>query len=149
MMNLGLSAEMEVVRQRIRYFVENDVAAVEQEFQAEIAVGDRWSHTQRQLEILENLKSKARELKLWNFFLPCSQGGAGISNLEYAHLAEIMGVSRLAAEAFNCSAPDTGNMEILERYGSEEQKERWLKPLLRSEERRVGEECRYWGGPCN
>jgi len=130
MMNLGLSAEMEVVRQRIRYFVENDVAAVEQEFQAEIAVGDRWSHTQRQLEILENLKSKARELKLWNFFLPCSQGGAGISNLEYAHLAEIMGVSRLAAEAFNCSAPDTGNMEILERYGSEEQKERWLKPLL-------------------
>ena len=130
MMNLGLSAEMEAVRQRIRHFVEHDVAALEPEFQAQIAVGDRWSHTPRQLEILENLKSKARGLGLWNFFLPCSQGGAGISNLEYAHLAEIMGVSRLAAEAFNCSAPDTGNMEILERYGSDEQKERWLKPLL-------------------
>jgi acyl-CoA dehydrogenase len=70
-------------------------------------------------EILNDLKAIARDMGLWNFFLPESQGGAGISNLEYAHLAEIMGRSRLASEAFNCSAPDTGNMEVLERYGSE------------------------------
>lgn len=129
-MNLGLSESMQEVREKIRTFVEEDVAAVEQEYLAEISVGDRWSHTPRQDEILDGLKSKARTLGLWNFFLPKSQGGAGISNLEYAHLAEIMGRSRLASEAFNCSAPDTGNMEVLERYGSEEQKEQWLKPLL-------------------
>lgn len=130
MMDLGLSAEMVEIREKIRRFVEEDVAAVEHDYHAEIGVGDRWSHTPRQDEIMEGLKSKARSLGLWNFFLPKSQGGAGISNLEYAHLAEIMGRSRLASEAFNCSAPDTGNMEVLERYGSEEQKEMWLKPLL-------------------
>src|SRR5690554_903404 len=129
-MNLGLSESMQAVREKIRTFVEEDVAAVEQEYLAEISVGDRWSHTPRQDEILNSLKAKARSLGLWNFFLPKSQGGAGISNLEYAHLAEIMGRSRLASEAFNCSAPDTGNMEVLERYGSEEQKEQWLRPLL-------------------
>lgn len=130
MMELGLSAEMTDIREKIRHFVEEDVAEVEQEYHAEVSIGDRWSHTPRQEAIMEGLKSKARSLGLWNFFLPRSQGGAGISNLEYAHLAEIMGRSRLASEAFNCSAPDTGNMEVLERYGSEEQKERWLKPLL-------------------
>src|SRR5690606_15202599 len=129
-MKLGLSPEMQEVREKIRRFVEEDVAAVDQEYHDQISVGDRWSHTLRQEEIMENLKAKARSLGLWNFFLPKSQGGAGISNLEYAHLAEIMGRSRLASEAFNCSAPDTGNMEVLERYGTEEQKERWLKPLL-------------------
>ena len=82
---------------------------------------------------MESLKAEARRLGLWNFFLPKSQGGAGISNLDYAHLAEIMGRSRLASEAFNCSAPDTGNMEVLERYGSEEQKKEWLVPLLAGE----------------
>ena len=130
MMNLGLSPEMEEVREKIRHFVANDVAAVEQRYQDEIAVGDRWSHTPVQEEIMEGLKAKARALGLWNFFLPRSQGGAGISNLEYAHLAEVMGRSRLASEAFNCSAPDTGNMEVLERYGSEQQKAQWLQPLL-------------------
>ncbi|MCB1665269.1 MAG: acyl-CoA dehydrogenase family protein [Pseudomonadales bacterium] len=129
-MNLGLSPEMEEVREKIRHFVANDVAAVEQRYQDEIAVGDRWSHTPVQEEIMEGLKAKARALGLWNFFLPRSQGGAGISNLEYAHLAEVMGRSRLASEAFNCSAPDTGNMEVLERYGSEQQKAQWLQPLL-------------------
>ncbi|MGB4247042.1 MAG: acyl-CoA dehydrogenase family protein [Pseudohongiellaceae bacterium] len=129
-MDLGLSAEMVEIREKIRCFVEEDVAAVEHDYHSEIAVGDRWSHTPRQDEIMEGLKNKARSLGLWNFFLPKSQGGAGITNLEYAHLAEIMGRSRLASEAFNCSAPDTGNMEVLERYGSEEQKAMWLKPLL-------------------
>ncbi len=133
MQELGLSEAMQEVRDRIRRFVEEDVAAVEDEYQAEVAVGDRWSHTPRQEEILEGLKATARSLGLWNFFLPESQGGAGISNLEYAHLAEVMGRSRLAAEAFNCSAPDTGNMEVLERFGSEEQKARWLQPLLDGE----------------
>lgn len=130
MMDLGLSAEMVEVREKIRRFVEEDVAAVEDIYHDEVSVGNRWSHTPKQTEIMENLKAKARELGLWNFFLPQSQGGAGISNLEYAHLAEIMGRSRLASEAFNCSAPDTGNMEVLERYGSEEQKKQWLEPLL-------------------
>jgi len=130
MMNLGLSDELVVIREKIRTFVEEKVEPVEQDYHDEVSVGDRWSHTPRQDEILESLKAEARKLGLWNFFLPKSQGGAGISNLEYAHLAEIMGRSRLASEAMNCSAPDTGNMEVLERYGSEEQKQQWLLPLL-------------------
>jgi acyl-CoA dehydrogenase len=132
-MELGLSESMQEIREKIRNFVDVDVAAVEHDYHEEVNVGDRWSHTPKQEEILEGLKAKARALGLWNFFLPKSQGGSGISNLEYAHLAEIMGRSRLASESFNCSAPDTGNMEVLERYGSEEQKERWLKPLLAGE----------------
>ncbi|MED5410914.1 MAG: acyl-CoA dehydrogenase family protein [Pseudomonadota bacterium] len=132
-MDLGLSEELVEVKEKIRTFVEEKVEPVEAEYHAEIAVDDRWSHTARQDEILNGLKDEARVLGLWNFFLPESQGGAGISNLEYAHLAEIMGRSRLASEAFNCSAPDTGNMEVLERYGSEEQKKEWLEPLLAGE----------------
>ena len=133
MMNLGLSDELVVIREKIRTFVEEKVEPVEQDYHDEVSVGDRWSHTPRQDEILESLKAEARKLGLWNFFLPKSQGGAGISNLEYAHLAEIMGRSRLASEAMNCSAPDTGNMEVLERFGSEEQKQQWLLPLLAGE----------------
>ena len=133
MMNLGLSDELVVIREKIRTFVEEKVEPVEQDYHDEVSVGDRWSHTPRQDEILESLKAEARNLGLWNFFLPKSQGGAGISNLEYAHLAEIMGRSRLASEAMNCSAPDTGNMEVLERYGSEVQKQQWLLPLLAGE----------------
>ena len=133
MMNLGLSDELVVIREKIRKFVEEKVEPVEQEYHDEVSVCDRWSHTPRQDEIMESLKAEARQQGLWNFFLPKSQGGAGISNLEYAHLAEIMGRSRLASEAMNCSAPDTGNMEVLERYGSEEQKQQWLLPLLAGE----------------
>ena len=133
MMDLGLSEELVEVREKIRTFVEEKVGPVEAEYHDEVSVGDRWSHTPRQDEIMESLKAEARRLGLWNFFLPESQGGAGISNLDYAHLAEIMGRSRLASEAFNCSAPDTGNMEVLERYGSEEQKKEWLVPLLAGE----------------
>ena len=133
MMDFGLSEKLVEVRETIRTFVEEKVEPVQQEYHDEIDVGDRWSHTARQDEILNSLKDEARRLGLWNFFLPESQGGAGISNLEYAHLAEIMGRSRLASEAFNCSAPDTGNMEVLERYGSEAQKKQWLEPLLAGE----------------
>ena len=133
MMDLGLSEEMVEIREKILDFIENKVEPVEEEYHSEVSVGDRWSHTPRQEEILNDLKAIARDMGLWNFFLPESQGGAGISNLEYAHLAEIMGRSRLASEAFNCSAPDTGNMEVLERYGSEEQKQEWLVPLLAGE----------------
>ena len=132
-MDLGLSEKLLGVRDKIEDFVFNNVEPVESEYHAEVSVGDRWSHTERQEEILGNLKEEARKQGLWNFFLPESQGGAGISNLEYAHLAEIMGRSRLASESFNCSAPDTGNMEVLERYGSEEHKKQWLEPLLAGE----------------
>ena len=132
-MDLGLSEKLLGVRDKIEDFVFNKVEPVESEYHAEVSVGDRWSHTKRQEEILGNLKEEARKQGLWNFFLPESQGGAGISNLEYAHLAEIMGRSRLASESFNCSAPDTGNMEVLERYGSEEHKKQWLEPLLAGE----------------
>ncbi len=133
MMNLGLSDEMVEMREKIRAFVTEKVEPLEREYQEQVGVGDRWSQTERQEEILNGLKDDARAMGMWNFFLPQSQGGAGITNLEYAHLAEIMGRSRLASEATNCSAPDTGNMEVLERYGSEEQKEQWLKPLLAGE----------------
>ena len=132
-MDLSLSEELLEVSGKIKDFVFHKVEPLEPEYHAEVGVGDRWSHTKRQDEILGSLKEEARKQGLWNFFLPESQGGAGISNLEYAHLAEIMGRSRLASESFNCSAPDTGNMEVLERYGSEEHKKLWLEPLLAGE----------------
>jgi len=111
------------------------VLPVDEEFLAEVATGDRWTLSDRQNEILDNLKSAAREQGLWNFWLTDSESGYGLSTVEYAYLAEETGRSHLAAEAFNCSAPDTGNMEVIEHYGTAEQKEQWLEPLLNGEMR--------------
>ena len=94
---------------------------------------DRWSYAPGQLELLETAKVKARESGLWNFFLPDAETGEGLSNLDYAYIAAELGKNPLASETMNCSAPDTGNMEVLERIGTPEQKEQWLKPLLAGE----------------
>jgi acyl-CoA dehydrogenase len=117
----------------VTLFISERVVPVDDEFLAEVAKGDRWSLTARQTEILGGLKSAAKEQGLWNFWLTDSAKGGGLTTVEYAYLAEETGRTYLAAEAFNCSAPDTGNMEVLERYGSAEQKKKWLEPLLDGE----------------
>src|SRR5215217_44296 len=115
---------------RVAAFMDEHVYPNERLFQRQIAEGDRWQPTR----IVEELKSKARAAGLWNLFLPESEYGAGLTNVEYAPLCEIMGrSSKLAPEVFNCSAPDTGNMEVLVRYGTAEQRARWLEPLLAGE----------------
>ena len=130
MMDLDIPERLVPIRDKIDQFVKAKIDPVVAEYYEQIDVGDRWSLTDRQTELLEGLKAEAREVGLWNFFLPESQGGAGVSNLEYAHLAEVMARNPLASEVFNCAAPDTGNMEVLERYGTEAQKKQWLEPLL-------------------
>jgi len=132
-MDLGISARVAPVLERVKTFIADEILPVEAEYYAEIDVGDRWQWTDRQTEIREGLKSKAREEGLWNFFLTGGERGFGLDTVEYAYLAEEMGKSYLAAEIFNCSAPDTGNMEVLEKYGSEAQKKKWLEPLLNGE----------------
>jgi acyl-CoA dehydrogenase len=125
-MDFRYSDKVEVLRQRLFAFMDQHIYPNEARYEEEIAAGDRWQPS----ALMEELKAKARKAGLWNLFLPGSSHGAGLSNLDYAPLAEIMGQSELAPEAFNCSAPDTGNMEVLERYGTEEQKRQWLEPLL-------------------
>ncbi|MEO8682259.1 MAG: acyl-CoA dehydrogenase family protein [Vicinamibacterales bacterium] len=116
--------------QRLSAFMHEHVYPNEAVFHRQVAEGDRWQPTR----IVEDLKVKARAAGLWNLFLPESEYGAGLTNAEYAPLCEIMGrVFQFAPEVFNCSAPDTGNMEVLVRYGSPEQRERWLTPLLAGE----------------
>ena len=127
-MDFELSQKTRDLEQRLTAFMQQHVYPNEQLHAAEIEQ-NRWSPT----KIVEELKTKARSAGLWNLFLPDSEHGAGLTNLEYAPLCEIMGRSVMAPEIFNCSAPDTGNMEILARYGSPEQKERWLKQLLAGE----------------
>ena len=130
MMDLDIPDRLIPVRDKIDQFVKERVDPLTEAYFDEIDVGDRWQLTDRQNEIMDGLKAQAKEAGLWNFFLPASQGGAGVSNLEYAHLAEVMARNPIASEVFNCAAPDTGNMEVLERYGSEAQKKEWLEPLL-------------------
>ncbi len=132
-MDLGISKNVAPLLEEVRKFIANEVVPLEGEFLAEINVGDRWQLTDRQTEIMEGLKEKARSRGLWNFFLTDGEGGSGLSTVEYAYLAEEMGKSHIAAEVFNCSAPDTGNMEVLHKYGSEAQKKQWLEPLLNGE----------------
>jgi len=132
-MDLGISKKVEPILQQVRHMVRNEIIPLEAEYFAEVgkaAGGERFAFTARQTEILESLKSKAKEQGLWNFWLTDSKSGFGLTTVEYAHLAEETGWSHLAAEVFNCAAPDTGNMEVLERYGTENQKKKWLVPLL-------------------
>jgi acyl-CoA dehydrogenase len=132
-MDLGISENVAPLLAQVSAFIEEKILPVELEYGKEIGTGDRWQFTDRQTEILETLKAEAKELGLWNFFLTGGEGGYGLNTVEYAHLAEEMGKSYLAAEVFNCAAPDTGNMEVLEKYGTEAQKKQWLEPLLNGE----------------
>jgi acyl-CoA dehydrogenase len=118
------------LQQRLTAFMDEHIYPNEETFRRQIAEGDRW----QPVPIVEELKIKARPAGLWNLFLPASEYGAGLSNADYAPLCEIMGRSaRFAPEVFNCSAPDTGNMEVLVRYGTPEQRKQWLEPLLAGE----------------
>ncbi len=125
-MHFEFSDKVKALQKRVGDFIAEHVYPNEERFVREIAEGDRWQPPR----IVEELKEKAKAAKLWNLFLPESELGAGLTNLEYAPLAEIMGRSQMASEVFNCSAPDTGNMEVLVRYGTAEQKKQWLEPLL-------------------
>ncbi|HUK48518.1 MAG TPA: acyl-CoA dehydrogenase family protein [Terriglobales bacterium] len=129
-MDFEFSDKVKELQRRLQSFMQEYIYPNEIRFHEEIE-RKRWSPS----EIIEELKNKARSAGLWNLFLPDKEYGAGLSNLEYAPLCEIMGRSMIAPEVFNCSAPDTGNMEVLARYGTAEQKQRWLKPLLAGEMR--------------
>lgn len=132
-MSLGMSERLKPIHEKVAKMIREQIQPLDEEYLAEVEKGERWQHTPRQLEILEGLKQKAKAAGLWNFWLTDSDKGYGLSTVEYAYLAEEMGKSHLAAEVFNCNAPDTGNMEVLERYGSAEHKKKWLKPLLEGE----------------
>jgi acyl-CoA dehydrogenase len=127
-MNFNYSPKVQELQKKLQAFMAEHIYPNEKTFHEQVTAF-RW----RVPPILESLKAKAWSAGLWNLFLPESEYGAGLSNLEYAPLCEIMGRSEFAPEVFNCSAPDTGNMEVLVRYGSPEQKDRWLKPLLAGE----------------
>ncbi len=126
-MDFGHTAKVEDLRQRLQAFMDSHITPNEATYHAQqAAASDRW----QPVPIVEELKPAARRAGLWNLFLPHSDRGAGLTNLEYAPLAEIMGRVAWSSEVFNCSAPDTGNMETLDRYGTEAQKREWLEPLL-------------------
>ncbi|CAN1572101.1 CaiA Acyl-CoA dehydrogenases [Caulobacteraceae bacterium] len=132
--NLAMSESAKPLMEAVKRHIAENVEPITEEF---YRLGenrtDRWSWAPGQLELLETAKDKAKASGLWNFFLPDSEIGRGLTNLDYAYIAVELGKSPLASESLNCSAPDTGNMEVLERVGTPEQKERWLKPLLNGE----------------
>ena len=135
-MDLGVTDKVKPLIDKVRQMVSDDIEPLDQEFHEEVGKhpsGSRWQFTQRQMEILTHLKSLAKERGLWNFWLTDSEKGYGLSTVEYAYLAEEMGKVGIAAEVFNCSAPDTGNMEVIERYGNENHKKKWLAKLLEGE----------------
>ncbi|WP_405107482.1 acyl-CoA dehydrogenase family protein [Phaeobacter sp. BS52] len=132
-MNLGMRSENRALLDRVAVMIRDEIMPMEAAYHAEIGKGDRWQYTDRQAEILEGLKAKAKAQGLWNFWLTDSDKGFGLSTVEYAYFAEEMGKTPLGAEVFNCSAPDTGNMEVFERYGTEAMKQQWLAPLLQGE----------------
>ena len=129
-MNFGMRDETRALLDRVATMIRDEVMPLEAEYHAEIGKGDRWAYTDRQAEILEGLKARAKAAGLWNFWLTDSERGFGLSTVEYAYFAEEMGRTPLGAEVFNCSAPDTGNMEVFERYGTDQMKSDWLAPLL-------------------
>src|SRR5579883_3482849 len=129
-MDFAYSPKVEELRRRLIGFMGEIVYPNERRFHEEVAAGsERWATP----PVMEAMKREARAAGLWNLFLPEPEWGAGLGNLEYAPLCEIMGRSPIAPEVFNCAAPDTGNMEVLARYGTREQQERWLRPLLAGE----------------
>ncbi|WP_418153061.1 acyl-CoA dehydrogenase family protein [Litorimonas sp. RW-G-Af-16] len=134
-MDLGMSERVKPLVEKVRDMMQNEIMALDDEYHHEVgkAPGGRFAFTDRQTEIRETLKKKAKAAGLWNFWLTDSDAGYGLTTVEYAYLAEEMGYCTLGPEVFNCSAPDTGNMEVLERYGTKEHKEKWLKPLLEGE----------------
>jgi acyl-CoA dehydrogenase len=132
--DLRMSDKARPLYDHVRKFLKETVAPVQVEYEAAgKGKTDRWSFTDKQLELLDKIKSKAKSEGLWNFFLPDAETGEGLSNLDYAFIAAELGKYPLGSESMNCSAPDTGNMEVLERVGTKEQKEKWLKPLLNGE----------------
>ena len=132
--DLTMSEEAQPLLDAVRKFIAEEVNVQAPEyFEAAGEHGDRWSLSPRQERILGELKGKAKANGLWNFFLPDAETGEGLKNLDYAYIAAELGKNPLSSECLNCSAPDTGNMEVLERYATPEQKERWLKPLLNGE----------------
>jgi len=134
MYDLRMSEEVRPLYDAVKKFIYTEVEPITAEF---FRLGadreDRWSYAPGQLELLESVKDKAKEQGLWNFFLPDAETGEGLKNLDYAYIAIELGKNPLASESMNCAAPDTGNMEVLERVGTPEQKEKWLKPLLAGE----------------
>ena len=128
-MNFEYSNKVKDLQDKLTNFMNEHVYKNEAVYKEEVEKGSRWCVP----KIMEDMKSKAKEQGLWNLFLPESDLGAGLTNTEYAPLCEIMGRSPIGAEVFNCSAPDTGNMEVLVRYGTKEQQNQWLKPLLNGE----------------
>ena len=133
-MNLAMSEHAIPLYEAVKLFIANEVEPITEEFYA-LGEGraNKWGYAPGQLELLNSVKDKAKANGLWNFFLPNAETGEGLSNLDYAYIAVELGKNPLASECLNCSAPDTGNMEVLERVGTPEQKERWLEPLLRGE----------------
>ena len=129
-MQLGVTDKLRPWLSAVKEMVETEIAPLDDEYLAEVDIGDRWTFTPRQSEILDGLKATAKDRGLWNFWLTDSARGLGLTTVEYAYLAEEMGKSHLGPEIFNCNAPDTGNMEVFERYGTADMKETWLAPLL-------------------